>query len=261
MRLLAVGACAVVAVALAGTASSSGSAVPRFSLGVTSAAWDADVALRVERSPVLRRQHIRLYLVRLADARAVRTRFDPRLHFVGTVPAARNARLRLRVPPLDAGRHALSYWCPGCLPQGVEIGVQRSPALRVTAPAGEGCPTTRPTTLQPPGAHVREWALYGNGALWALVPRPGLVTANALGGYKLPWVATQGRSSLFTVRYQMLDGNSEVRVAQTVSGTLMGYDGPSWASRMSFEPGCWQITGRVLDVSLSFVVQVERGAG
>jgi hypothetical protein len=29
-------------------------------------------------------------------------------------------------------------------------------------------------------------------------------------------------------------------------------------SQMGFEPGCWQITGRLGDVSLSFVVQVVR---
>jgi hypothetical protein len=43
----------------------------------------------------------------------------------------------------------------------------------------------------------------------------------------------------------------------TVHGTLGGYDGPSWASRMAFQAGCWHVTGRVLDASLSFVVQVE----
>ena len=30
---------------------------------------------------------------------------------------------------------------------------------------------------------------------------------------------------------------------------------------MSFEPGCWQISARLSDVSLSFVAQVERGSG
>jgi hypothetical protein len=39
----------------------------------------------------------------------------------------------------------------------------------------------------------------------------------------------------------------------------VGYDGPSWASRMSFQPGYWRITGHLLDASLSFVVQVAGG--
>jgi hypothetical protein len=56
----------------------------------------------------------------------------------------------------------------------------------------------------------------------------------------------------------MLDEAAAPAVAQAVPGTLMGYDGPSWASRMDLQPGCWKITGRLLDVSLSFVVQVLR---
>jgi hypothetical protein len=76
------------------------------------------------------------------------------------------------------------------------------------------------------------------------------------------WVARDWTvvSGSFGVQYRMLDAPSAPQTAQTVSGTLGGYAGPSWASRMSFQPGCWQVTGRLLDMSLSFVVQVERGA-
>jgi hypothetical protein len=101
------------------------------------------------------------------------------------------------------------------------------------------------------------WNYHGNGSLWALLPPNGILVTNSLGGYKMPWVARVG--GRFTVQYRMLDLASAPATAQTVPGTLTGYDGPSWASRMSFQPGCWQITGRLLDVSLSFVAQIVRG--
>jgi hypothetical protein len=73
------------------------------------------------------------------------------------------------------------------------------------------------------------------------------------------WVAKD--SGLFRVRYWPLDTPSSPVTAQVVSGTLVGYDGTSssWASRMSFQPGCWQIAGRLGDVSLRFIVQVVLG--
>jgi hypothetical protein len=57
------------------------------------------------------------------------------------------------------------------------------------------------------------------------------------------------------VWYWTLDPPSAPLTART--GTLTGSD-PTM-SQMSFEPGCWQITGRLGDVSLSFVVHVVRG--
>jgi hypothetical protein len=104
------------------------------------------------------------------------------------------------------------------------------------------------------------WAVRGNGWLWALAGPDG-ITTNALGDAKLPWIARPGLNGRLQVRYRRLDAVGTERVATTVSGSLVGYDGPSWASRMSFEPGCWRIAGRVRDVSTGLVVRVERGAG
>jgi hypothetical protein len=80
---------------------------------------------------------------------------------------------------------------------------------------------------------------------------------NHLGGYKMLWVAREGLSGHLRVQYRMLDPPSAPLTART--GWLTGYDRPNWTmSQMGFEPGCWQITGRLGDVSLSFVVQVVR---
>jgi hypothetical protein len=67
------------------------------------------------------------------------------------------------VPLLEAGRYALAYWCRGCLPRGKGIGVQASVKLRVTAPAGEGCPTTEPNGNEPPGKPASGQASSGTG--------------------------------------------------------------------------------------------------
>jgi hypothetical protein len=242
------------------TASDSVDVVPRFTLSSTAAAVDEEVSLWVTRAPRLPQREIRLYLVPAAVASSVRSRFDPRLSFIGTVRAARRARIVFTVPPLKARRYALAYWCRGCLPRGKRIGLQSSPRLRVTAPVAEGCPATRPNGNVPSGA-PRTWAgvpWHGNGALWVPLRADGSLVTNALGGHKQPWVANE--SGLLRVRYWRLDPLSPPIEAGVTTGTLSGYAGPSWASRMSFQPGCWQITGRLGDVTLSFVVSVTLGS-
>lgn len=265
MSLRSLGAGVAIAAVVIGGAAASGSrgvVVPRFTLGATTATVDDEVALRVGQAPTLPPgREIRLYLVPAGVARAVLSRFDSRLSFVGTVRASRHARLVFTVPPLAAGSYALAYWCRGCLPHGKSIGSQASPLLRVNAPAGEACPTTKPNGNVPRGAPTSwsgfQW--HGNGALWVFLRPDGVLMANALGGWKQVWVAEQWVSESLAVHYRMLDPASAPLTARVGSGTLTGYDGPSWASRMSFQPGCWQITGRRRDVTLSFVVQVALG--
>ncbi|MBA2383110.1 MAG: hypothetical protein H0V68_00385 [Actinobacteria bacterium] len=166
---------------------------------------------------------------------------------------------------MERGTYVLAYWCRGCLPHGKAVGVQFSPGLRINGPSGDGCHTTTPNGHLPPGGRglADGRSYHGNGMLWALLPSNGLLVTNALGGHKMIWVADPNVSAntRLTVRYRLLDPASPPLGASTGGGTLTGYDGPSWASRMSFEPGCWQVTGRVLDATLSFVVQVVRGSG
>lgn len=262
MVLPSLGVCVLIAAVTTGgaTASGSGGVVPRFSLSTTTATTDDEVSLRVSQTPGLSQREIRLYLVPADVAASVRSRFDSRLSFIGTVRASRQARIVFTVPPLESGRYALAYWCRRCLTRGKGLGVQASPKLRVTAPAGEGCPTTKPNGNVPPVA-PGAWSgfhWHGNGALWVWLRPDGILVTNALGGEKKIWVAKEWGRTL-SVNYRTLDTPSAPITAPVVSGTLSGYDGPSWASRMSFQPGCWQISGRLGDVSLSFVVQVVLG--
>jgi hypothetical protein len=261
MGLRTLGAWTMVAAFLSGTAAATDphGAVPRFSLSASTATTNDAVTLRVEQPLRLSNREIRLYLVPAAFAAAIRSRFDQRLSFIGSVRSTRNARMLFTVPPLDAGNYALAYWCRGCLPLANGVTVPASPRLRFHAPTGTACPRTTPNDNLPPGAPSTAFRFHGNGSLWALLPNNGVLTTNSLGGYKLIWVAKPGVSDPLAVRYRLLADSSPPLIASAISGSLTGYPGPSWASRMSFQPGCWQITGRLQDAAVSFVTQVVLG--
>ena len=88
--------------------------------------------------------------------------------------------------------------------------------------------------------------------------RTGSLITNDLGGYKMLWIAKDGTGGRLMVQYRMFDPPSAPFTART--GWLSEYDRPNGTmSQMQFDPGCWQITGRAGDLSLSFVVQVTRG--
>lgn len=254
-----VGFCILIAVVLTAGAAASGErdVVPRFSLDATAATVGDQVVLRVERALHLREREIRLYLV--PTGIAVRTRFDSRLHFIGTIRTSQRARLLFTVPPLEPGGYSLAYWCPECFPAGQAIGIQAAPKMRINAEAREGCPTTKPNRRVPKRVAIPSGFLWhGNGGLWAFFRPDGSLITNRLGGYKMLWIARDGTGGRLRVQYRMIDPPSSPLIART--GWLSEYERPNATmSQMHFDPGCWQITGRVGDLSLSFVVQVERG--
>ena len=253
------GALVLSAAALGGGGVASGAAdlPPRFALSTTALGTNDRVTVRVARPARLRSREIRLYLAPAGDAAAVRSRFDERLSYLGAVRSTRGASTLVTVPPLDGGRYALAYWCQGCLRRPNGVGVQASPALGVDAPAGVECPATVPNGNRPRGASTSGWRFHGNGRLWAPLPRDGVLHTNPLGGHKQIWVGEVGIGAPLAVAYRPY-GNPAAPFANAsvVSGTLVGYNGLSWASRMSFVSGCWQITARRLDVTLSYVTQV-----
>lgn len=258
MTRRALGACVLVAAFFTGGASASGprDLIPRFSLSVTAATTNDRVALQLAQAPRLAAREIRLYLVPASVGASVRSRFDSRLSFIGSIEASRRAHLVFSVPPLESGRYVLAYWCRDCAPRGRGIGIQASPTLRVTASADDDCAMTKPNGNTPvAGARWSGFRWHGNGELWAYVRSDGVVVANSLGGYKMLWVASQGVSGPLRIQYRLLDPPSQPVTART--GRLTGYDRPNATmSQMAFSPGCWQITGRLRDASLSFVVRV-----
>lgn len=229
-------------VLLVGGARAATARTPHFSFSTASAIAGDDVVVRVAWAP---KGVIRLYLVRRGGTR---TR-----NFIGTVTGRKNARLLFTVPPLSPGMYDLAY------ARGRAIKVQRSPSLRIAAPAEAGCPATTPNGNTPPAAPPGSY--HGDANLWALLPPDGMLrfAPNAPDTLfnKMLWV---GRGSVFNlaVEYRRVDVPSPSRAAETVRGTLSGYNGPSWASRMYFQPGCWLVSGRTGNGSLSFVVLVVR---
>jgi hypothetical protein len=106
---------------------------------------------------------VRLYLVQNDAAAKVRSRFDPRLNFIGSVVPDKNGRglLTFSVPPLDPGTYTIAYWCPGCAAysRGRTFFVQQAdqfvPGYRSQAllriETTQSCPVTLPNANRPPG--------------------------------------------------------------------------------------------------------------
>ena len=242
------------------SASSSASKVPRFALDNPSAQVNDVRQIRIKTADISWHKEVRLYLVPSGIARVPLSRFDPQAMFVGVVRSAPDARLSFTVPPLGAGAYRIAFWCQRCGLRSSRLGVDDSAVLRVAMPAGEGCPSTVPNGNRPPGApSYTGWRLHGNGELWALLPVDGTLVTNPLGGLKLVWFATktwyETGGAPFTVTYWPL-GTTEVIKASTSS-----FDNQPATSvaRMSMTPGCWEIRGRLQDVTLSFIANVVRG--
>ena len=192
-----------------------------------------------------------------ADAPKVRSRLDARLSFIG---ALSGPNLQFTVPPLDSGSYVLAYWCRGCLARGKHIGVRVSSLLRVDAPSATStCPVTKPNGYAPPRGVPSSPALHGNGVLWASFPADGVFVKTAAEPLfvKMLWIK-KGWGGDLSVRYQRIDVAATPIKAETIFGSLSGYVGPTWAARLYLDQGCWKVSGRVADVSLSFVVLVAQ---
>lgn len=228
-------------------------------------------ALRRRMKPLKRA--MRLYLVPNELATEVWTRFDPRAHFIGSL--VRDARgrglLRFTVPALESGDYTVGAWCPACAPgrrawfaihvtaENVVARYRPLMLLRVTMPpaTADRCPETSPNGNVPPGRRPRGWRFYGNRMLAVALRRRTYPDpeGDGLVGEKMIWIAGRLDGAL-KVRYRRLDAPSRTLETSGISGTLSGFGGPSWASRMSFTAGCWKISGRVRDIALSFVIRV-----
>jgi hypothetical protein len=225
------------------------------------------------------RPAIRVYLVRNEVANSVRSRFDRRISFVGELHPDRNGHglLTFSVPPLDTGDYVAAAWCPGCassnsgrtffvLPVDESVPPRYRPlqSLRVDMPsATTSCPVTRPNRVLPPAPGQGFPGLrYGNGLLSTAVSSDGgLLTQRDRDGTfstKLGWLPRKGFTGRLTVRGERLDAAAP---PLRVLAVYWGYDTQTgrggWATPVVFlSDGCWRITGRVGDVSLSYVVRV-----
>lgn len=206
------------------------------------------------------RRPIRLYLAPKSSAPSLRTRFDPRLHFVGAMVRGSGGKLRFRVPPLDTGDYVAAAWCPGCasLTGGRTFfaftpGPSPSPRFRafwlnVQLPsAAETCPVTG-------------GGRYGNGLLATRLPADGTVRAQQRPEglfQKLGWDALTTFADSLVVRGERLDGPGEMRFVRANRGGAVYAGLYGWMTPVYFSSeGCWRVTARVDDVALSYVAKV-----
>ncbi len=214
------------------------------------------------------RNGIRLYLVPSGVADDVSSRFDKRLHFIGRLIPDRRHRgvLSFAVPPLDTGPYAVASWCPACAKYsfGRTFLVQTVPrvsryrrwmGLQVRLPSGaETCP-------------VSGEGKYGNGFLSTTLPPDGVLSTRIDDDglfQKLGWLPHRGFPDSLAVRGERLDDASPpLRVLSVNRGYSIAPGRPqvgSWRSAVKFpSAGCWRITVRVQDISLSYVVKVDAG--
>ncbi len=221
------------------------------------------------------RRPVRLYLVENDAATEVRSRFDPRLNFIGSVVPDKNGRalLTFSVPPLDPGAYTIAYWCPGCAAYslGRTFFVQRAdqvaPGYRsqtlLRIETTQSCPVTLPNANRPPG-QPRTVPWYGNGLLWAGVASDGVyavspdrVAADGSIGNKLLWVTTPPWRAP-TVSGERLDSSAPpLRALGANRGSFSDAANPSFMTPVVFAAaGCWRVSARLGDVSLTYVVNV-----
>ena len=201
---------------------------------------------------------VRIYLVPADVAAEVRSRFDARLSFVGSVTPDRG-RLTFSVPPLDEGTYQLASWR-----RGGELVVQSPRARGILRVAWAGpCPVTLPNGNRPAG-QPRSVLWYGNGLLWAGLAADGVyavpqdrVRADGSIGNKLLWVTTP-RWDKPAISGERID--APAAPLHVISVNLGGFSSaatPSFMSAVSFpSAGCWRLRARVRDVSLTYVVNV-----
>ena len=229
-------------------------ALPMDASGASVIAFDRPTALPNERVKVTSALDVplRLYLVRQDIARRVTSRRDARLSFIGVVRP--NRSLTFSTPPLDAGTYRLAIW------DGARL---RTTAARLGLQPTVGCPVTCPNGNRPP-EQPRSVGWYGNGFLWAGVDRDGIWTARAdqVGedgtiGNKLLWVTTPPWEKP-TISGERIDvAAPPLSVLGVNTGAFSGAANPSHMSPVEFPvTGCWRLTARLGDVSLTYVVQV-----
>ena len=150
----------------------------------------------------------------------------------------------------------------GCLGASEQEGATRGPGEQTThqasqpEPVDEPCPVTRPNGRIPPGESALPGMRYlGNGALWTdlyptpIRPRPEDVRKDGAIEIKVPW--WRGIAGRLRIEGRRLDASAPP-LSAWIPG---GYGRTGFQSTAITFPtaGCWQVTGRVGNASLTFV--------
>jgi hypothetical protein len=145
----------------------------------------------------------------------------------------------------------------------------RLTTIEVASPAGETpatpaaqptCPVTRPNGNPPPG-EIPSSNHHGNGALWTILPPDGraLVPPEGLqadGTLSLDWPWWQWKEGQLTLTGRRLGPSSAPLLANIIEGNEER--GPQSSELFFPAEGCWEITGKVGNAELTFVILVEK---
>jgi hypothetical protein len=129
-----------------------------------------------------------------------------------------------------------------------------SPATQLT------CPVTQPNGNPPPGESPSS-DHHGNGVLWTVLPPEGRALvppeqAQADGTLSLDWPWWQWKEGQLTITGRRLGAFAAPLQANIIEGT--GEIGPQSSKLLFPEKGCWEITGKVGNAELTFVILVEK---
>jgi outer membrane murein-binding lipoprotein Lpp len=137
---------------------------------------------------------------------------------------------------------------------------RREEALRRYAASEGSCAVTFPNGSQPPDGNIGGPGVHGNGLLWVSLGSPVVVNdADPDGAVpeKFPW--WRGVSGSLRIDGRRLDGPAPPLSANIPAG--YGSTGFQ-ASVVSFPTeGCWEVTGRAGEASLTIVTLVLKSIG
>lgn len=134
-----------------------------------------------------------------------------------------------------------------------------NPSPFPTTEAGYACPVTAPNGSQPPGEEADLDYFYGNGEIWTafwpdgvIIIPPDRVEPDGSLSMKFPW--WRGVSGQLEITGRRLDAEAPALEADIPDG--YGETGFQATALVFASPGCWEVTGKVGDSSLTFVTLV-----
>jgi LysM repeat protein len=121
------------------------------------------------------------------------------------------------------------------------------------------CPVTKPNGSLPPGETNASEYYLGNGELWTSLWPDGKVLMEpsnqiANGSFSMKWGWVRGVSGPLSIEGRRLDADAEPLRADIPEG--YGDTGFQVSGLIFPTTGCWEVTGRVGDSSLTFVTEV-----
>lgn len=126
------------------------------------------------------------------------------------------------------------------------------------------CPVTRANGLGPPG-EKRSPKHHGNGKIWTVLwpdgliefgeGRPGSIGDDGVLAMKFPWWRGEGVRGRLRISGRRLDGEAPPAFGEVPDG--YGDSGFQASSILFPTEGCWEITGSVGDIELTFVQYVR----